>query len=506
MSDRHKTKKQPMDELAELLKQVIESEKTGIGDKPLKDELQEIKNNLEIWVKKLTAGLKSEIELIKGEIAGHRKANEALRKSEAFMAAIVAAFDGFIYVCSNDYHIEFMNDLLIMQTGYDATGELCYKALQKRDSVCPWCPNERVVKGELVHMEIRNPADRGWYYVVSSPLYNPDGTVSKQSLIFDITDKKKKEVERRKFKFICDNSNDSHVILDREASFLYVNKNLCETLGYSENELLKKRFPDMHPNWDKEKYHNLFDIVQNEKVVPFEILCNKKDGYTIPVEVSATGYQADGKPYVFAVLRDITERKKIEEALLKCNDILEARINERTSELVKTNKELLEEISKRKKIEEERSRTEKKLRIHAKELLEGNIALKVLLRQRENDKKELEANILSNIKQLILPYLAKLKKNRPLSDEFAYLNIIESNLKEIISPFSQKLSSRYLGLTPKEIQIADLIKDGKQDKDIMEILRISFDTVKSHRKNIRRKLGIYGERANMRTRLLSLDE
>ena len=89
-----------MDELAELLKQVIESEKTGIGDKPLKDELQEIKNNLEIWVKKLTAGLKSEIELLKDEIAGHRKANEALRKSEAFMSAIVAAFDGFIYVCS----------------------------------------------------------------------------------------------------------------------------------------------------------------------------------------------------------------------------------------------------------------------------------------------------------------------------------------------------------------------------------------------------------------------
>ncbi|MCK5504692.1 MAG: hypothetical protein KAJ10_05995, partial [Thermodesulfovibrionia bacterium] len=202
----------------------------------------------------------------------------------------------------------------------------------------------------------------------------------------------------------------------------------------------------------------------------------------------------------------ITERKKIEEALLKCNDILEARINERTSELVKTNKELLEEISKRKKIEEELSRTEKKLRIHAKELLEGNIALKVLLRQRENDKKELEANILSNIKQLILPYLAKLKKNRPLSDEFAYLNIIESNLKEIISPFSQKLSSSYLGLTPKEIQIADLIKDGKQDKDIMEILRISFDTVKSHRKNIRKKLGIYGQRINMRTMLLSINE
>ena len=83
--------------------------------------------------------------------------------------------------------------------------------------------------------------------------------------------------------------------------------------------------------------------------------------------------------------------------------------------------------------------------------------------------------------------------------------MIESKLDEIVSPLSHKLSSKHSALTPREIQIADLVKDGKQDKDIMEIMNISIDTVKTHRKNIRRKLGIYGDRSNLRSLLLTLN-
>jgi DNA-binding NarL/FixJ family response regulator len=146
---------------------------------------------------------------------------------------------------------------------------------------------------------------------------------------------------------------------------------------------------------------------------------------------------------------------------------------------------------------------EKKLKIHAKELAESNAALKVLLRQREQDQKEFENNILSNVKHLVMPYIEKLKKNRSMSDDLVYLSIIESNLKEIISPFSAKLTFQYLDFTPREIMIADLIKDGKQDKDIVDVLKISLDTVKAHRKNIRRKLGINNKKINLRTKLLS---
>jgi ATP/maltotriose-dependent transcriptional regulator MalT len=200
-----------------------------------------------------------------------------------------------------------------------------------------------------------------------------------------------------------------------------------------------------------------------------ETVNKRKDGTTFPSALTVTGYQIDGKPYMFAALRDITERKQADEALQEAHNELELKIKART-----------------------------------KELFESNAALKVLLKQRVQDQTGFESNILSNIKHLILPYIEKLKRNKPESNEVNYLNIIESNLKEIVSPFATKLSFQFLDFTPREIMIADLIKDGKQDKNIMEILNISLDTVKTHRKNIRKKLGIYGKRINMRTKLLSL--
>jgi PAS domain S-box-containing protein len=164
---------------------------------------------------------------------------------------------------------------------------------------------------------------------------------------------------------------------------------------------------------------------------------------------------------------------------------------------------ILSDITEQKKIERELLKTDENLRIKSKELEEGNTALKVLLKQRENDKRVLEEDILSNIKHLVFPYIEKLKKKKDGDEGLPYLNILESNLTEIISPFASKLSSHYLGLTPKEILIANLIKDGKQDKDIMEMLNIALDTVKTHRQNIRKKLDIYGKKINLRTYLLS---
>jgi PAS domain S-box-containing protein len=121
------------------------------------------------------------------------QAGNTLHEGEERYRAIVRAFDGIIYICSADSRIEFMNDLLIERTGYDATGEFCYKVLHDRDSTCPWCLNEQVLKGETVRWEVQSPKDNRWYYVVNTPIYNADGTVSKQAVILDITDRKEME-------------------------------------------------------------------------------------------------------------------------------------------------------------------------------------------------------------------------------------------------------------------------------------------------------------------------
>ncbi|MBZ0154696.1 MAG: EAL domain-containing protein [Alphaproteobacteria bacterium] len=88
-----------------------------------------------------------------------------------------------------------MNESLIKKTGRNAIGELCYRALHDRDTLCPWCVNAKVFKGETVRWEVHSPKDGRWYYVINTPLFRSDGTVSKQAMIEDVTERK--ELEER---------------------------------------------------------------------------------------------------------------------------------------------------------------------------------------------------------------------------------------------------------------------------------------------------------------------
>ena len=165
-----------------------------------------------------------------------------------------------------------------------------------------------------------------------------------------------------------------------------------------------------------------------------------------------------------------------------------------------------ENITALKKAEEELKKQQAELKLQRQDLEETNTALKVLLKRREDDKHELEESLVSNVKELVFPYLDKLHNARLDSREKTYLDIIESHLNEIVSPLLRKLSSRYLNLTPQEIQVASLVKDGKRTKEISQILFISENTVNFHRKRIRGKLGLKKKSTNMRAFLLSLEE
>jgi PAS domain S-box-containing protein len=127
------------------------------------------------------------------DVTEYRRAVEALREGEARYRAIVEAFDGLIYICSQDYRVEFMNQRFINRTGRDARGELCYRAIHDLDEVCPWCVNQRVFAGETVRWEVLSPKDNRWLYVVNTPIHHTDGSISKQAMILDITDRKKME-------------------------------------------------------------------------------------------------------------------------------------------------------------------------------------------------------------------------------------------------------------------------------------------------------------------------
>jgi DNA-binding CsgD family transcriptional regulator len=207
---------------------------------------------------------------------------------------------------------------------------------------------------------------------------------------------------------------------------------------------------------------------------------------------------------LIGMISDITTNRLLKDALNTSAGNTAISRDEHFQELTNIKQLLFDENKKRRELEKKLAQASRKVEEYIKKNAESSIAMKAILEYQENYKKELEDNLILNVRHLIIPYILKLKRNRVSSDDLNCLKIIESKLDEIVSPLSNKLSSKHKTFTPREIQIADLIKDGMQDKDIMKTINISIDTVKTHRKNIRRKLGIYGDRSNLRSTLLTL--
>ncbi|WP_298037860.1 PAS domain S-box protein [uncultured Desulfuromonas sp.] len=122
---------------------------------------------------------------------GHREKMKKLRQKEQQLNAVANAIDGFIYNCSPDRRIEYMNDGAIKRSGSNVIGKPCHQVVHGRDSVCTECVHSRVLSGETVHSEVLSPKDNRWYHVISSPVLRADGRISNQSVLLDITERKK---------------------------------------------------------------------------------------------------------------------------------------------------------------------------------------------------------------------------------------------------------------------------------------------------------------------------
>jgi PAS domain S-box-containing protein len=153
--------------------------------------------------------------------------------------------------------------------------------------------------------------------------------------------------------------------------------------------------------------------------------------------------------------------------------------------------------------EELRKREEEVLR-QSRNLEETNAALRVVLEKREGDKRELGERIMANVKELVVPYLERLQRGHLDSQQRALISIALANMREILSPFAATLSSRFLNLTPTQIKVAALIRDGRTTKEIASLLHLSENTIVSHRFHIRSKLGLRNRTVNLRSYLRSL--
>jgi PAS domain S-box-containing protein len=140
------------------------------------------------------------------------------------------------------------------------------------------------------------------------------------------------------------------------------------------------------------------------------------------------------------------------------------------------------------------------------EIEDINNVLRVLLQKRDEEKKEGEKHMFSAINKMIIPYVRQIKQRCTDPQILSYIDAIESNLKDFTIDFQVTLRSNAFNLSPTEIEVALFIKAGKTTKDIAQVLNISPETVESHRKNIRHKMGLQGKKKNLMSYLVVMDK
>lgn len=133
--------------------------------------------------------------------------------------------------------------------------------------------------------------------------------------------------ELKRFKFMADNAQDPFILMREDGSFAYLNLKALETFGYTVEEAASIRVPDVDPIYQDEAFAEVFSRAQKSEILQFETLHRRKDGLIYPVEVKMNGITLNGIPHMFAVVRDITERKKAEEELRKSEDRFRNMVN-----------------------------------------------------------------------------------------------------------------------------------------------------------------------------------
>jgi PAS domain S-box-containing protein len=440
------------------------------------------------------------------EITEQKLVQKELRESEEkYRILIEQAIDGILIV--QDGMIKFANRRLAETNGRTVEELLNTNFLDYvRPDEVPRVANryrrrlagddvEQVYETVLLHKDGHEiPVE------VSAGAITYQGSPAVFAFVRDHTERKRAEEALRKseekLRAIIEASPLSMMTIQSDGIVTLWNPAAESLFGWSEDEILGKYIPIV-PKERQEEHRNLRrrTFQRGEAFTGLEVVRQKKDGTLIDVALStAPIYDAEGNvESVMGLVEDISERKRTEEELRKAHD-----------RLVRLNETLKQEIEERKQIEQELRKREAELEIQTSELEEVNTALRVLLKRRDEDKAEIEEKIVFNVNELVLPYIERLRRSGMDAKQTAYVNILESNLNNIVSPVIHKLSSKFLGLTPTEIQIANLVKEGKTTKEIAEILHSSPRTVEFHRNNIRKKMGIKNSKANLRSHLLSM--
>jgi PAS domain S-box-containing protein len=257
------------------------------------------------------------------DITERKKAEEALAQEKFRLEHVTSFVNCGLMLLDNQTKIIYANRVLEEWFGpfYQIKGKTCYEIFGTEDPEHECACLKTLRTGESVCTDefvMSTDGKAMCLNIITFPVKDSAGNIDQITVVvIDITDRKRKEEELNKFKFISDNANDAHFLVGVDGEFQYVNETACRMMGYSEKELLTMGVPDIDLVYDMEKYRELFDLIQKEPLPPIHTVNKRKNGTVFCSEISVTGYSIEDKPYMFAVLRDITERREAEEQVRK---------------------------------------------------------------------------------------------------------------------------------------------------------------------------------------------
>jgi len=319
---------------------------------------------------------------------------------------------------------------------------------------------------QLFEWQAKDRAGKLFWVEVNLKLASIDGQRFVLSIVRDVSKRKQVEEELHATKdylrTVFNSVYDAIIIHDLDGKVIDVNDKMLEMYGVGRKEALKLSIIEDYSARDNpidEVWARWKRVLSGENQFFGWKARRPKDASLFDVEVFLTKLALPQGDFILANVRDISGKKKAEDEL-------------------KAKSLSLEEV---------------------------NAALRVLLRQREKDKDEMEARIMNNVRKLVLPYVERLKEKRLDDEQKTCLNILETNLTHIVSPFVQKMASAYSQFTRSEILVANLIRDGKTIKEIARVSGVSANAVNRHRQSIRNKLGLNRQKVSLKAYLMLLN-
>ncbi len=275
------------------------------------------------------------------------------------------------------------------------------------------------------------------------------------------------------------------IISDKQSKIIRVNQAFIELTDYRTNDVLGQNDTFITAINGKSQHPESFKAII-ERVSPLkcwkgEVWSQRRDGVVFPCLASVT-VVLDNEGRIsnyIGCFYDISLQKQAEKILLEEKQRLEMQVEKTSTELssIKTESE------------------------------EVNTALKVLIKMRNTENVAAKSLLKDELSLEVLPFIEKLKQNNQDIRQVRLVNTLEANLQRLVSTYGSPntISASLKNLTPKEIQVASMVREGLSTKAIASTLALSPETISIHRKNIRRKIGLDSKDKNLRSYLMVFD-